>query len=202
MLLIPKFLFNKSTSPKNVIQLPSTHLARIKSLASDQKKFLTELALLDLLIKHRVSLPTDDYQQLITHFLRTKCVDADPAYATLIKTNQSILSSNSTFKLPSELIDKRSNQQFTSLFEEADDHFLNDDYYKNDVVMLALGRLGLIVNKLPDEFVLGVARHVNQLPDTPKAKRLSKELLKYCQLNPINRGLSSQLLNIEWVIID
>jgi hypothetical protein len=69
--------------------------------------------------------------------------------------------------------------------------------------MFALGHLGLISSKLPDEFVLGVARRVQQLQGTPeKARELSKNLLKYCELNPVTSALSSQLRNIEWVTVE
>lgn len=176
----------------------------IKSFTSKQEKFLTDLTLLSYLIKSRDSLPTGDYQQLITYFLRTKCIKADPAYATLIKSNPSILSSNNTFKVPSDLIDKHSNPLFPSLFQFcpslADDLFLNDHYYNNDVVMLALSHLGLIANKLPERLILFLASSVEQL-QTSQAKMLSRDLLKYCQLNPINCSLSSQLQDIKWVTI-
>jgi hypothetical protein len=158
--------------------------------------------LLDHLIKHKSCLPTTDYQHLITYFLRAKCIDANSAYATRIRTNQSILSSINTFKMPNQLIDKRSNKLFTSFFEDSDGHFLNEDFYGSDVVMFALGRLGLISSKLPDEFVLCVARRVQQLKGTPeKARQLSKSLLKYCELNPITSALSNKLRNIEWVTV-
>ena len=178
------------------------YLTTIKSIESNKKKFLNDLDFLEHLINNKTFINIADYQELITYFLRNKCIDTSSKYATLIKINPSILTSNHTFKLPSQLIDKTSNKQFITLYEDSDDHFLNDYYYKADLVIFALGQLGLITKILPNEFVLSLANKVRQIRETRKAKELSVNLLKYCQLNTIPSVLLNQLLNIEWVIID
>ena len=159
---------------------------------------------MDLLITHRTSIKINDYQELTIHYLRNKCNDINSSYATLFSKNPSVLSSNLAFKLPSQLIEKRSNEQFTRLYEDSDDLFLNEDYYKDELVIFKLGQLGLIVKRLPNEFVLSLANKVGQLSDKGKAKRLSANLLEYCQVtyNKIPSKLPSKLLDIEWVRID
>ena len=159
---------------------------------------------MDLLITHRTSIKITDYQELTTHYLRNKCNDIKSSYATLFSKIPSVLSSNLAFKLPSQLIDKRSNEQFTRLYEDSDDLFLNEDYYKDELVIFKLGQLGLIVKRLPNEFVLSLANIVGILSDIGKAKRLSANLLEYCQVtyNKIPSELPSKLLDIEWVRID
>ena len=155
---------------------------------------------MDLLITHRTSIKINDYQELTIHYLRNKCNDINSSYATLFSKNPSVLSSKLSFKLPSQLIEKRSNEQFTRLYEDSDDRFLDEDYYKDELVIFRLGQLGLIVKILPNEFVLSLANKVGQLSDKGKAKRLSANLLEYCQVT--YNKIPSELLDIEWVRID